>query len=75
MHFTQVRPRRPLGLAPAGSDRTALKELAPTCADRGHWGIVMCRFLWGIAALEVYLGLYRLARPVGAGPDRAAYPF
>jgi hypothetical protein len=56
-----------LRLVPAGSDRAALKELAPTCADRGHWEIVMCRFLWGIAALEVYLGLYRLARPVGAG--------
>ena len=35
----------------------------------------MSRFLWGVAALEVYLGLYRLARPVGAGSDRAAYPF
>jgi len=26
----------------------------------------------GVAALEVYLGLYRLARPVGAGSDKAA---
>ena len=56
----------------AASDRAALKELAPTCADRGHWGIMMCRFLWGVAALEVYLGLYRLARLVGAGSDKAA---
>jgi hypothetical protein len=31
----------------AGSDRAALKELAPTCADRGHWGTMMSRFLWG----------------------------
>ena len=31
----------------AASDRAALKELAPTCADRGHWGTMMSRFLWG----------------------------
>ena len=51
----------------AASDRAALKELAPTCADRGHWGwrwlrqgsaALLIGFVKGhdTRALQAYLG-------------------